>query len=132
MKGLPLLMIIWISCQATSSAIFLFHLDRLLVIKLEGSLINLSESPSYLKRLFTMLAPTVILSALISSSIAALLPSAVEPASDALITPGPQIEVVRRQNDQRYMGWVADEADAWSTEICDLGALCSSHVPHAF
>ncbi|KAH5142113.1 hypothetical protein HBH70_081440 [Parastagonospora nodorum] len=68
-----------------------------------------------------MLAPTVILSALISSSIAALLPSAVEPASDALITPGPQIELVRRQNDQRYMGWVADEAGAWSTEICDLG-----------
>jgi hypothetical protein len=43
MKGLPLLMTIQLSCQATSLAIFFNPLDRLFDIKPEGSSIHLSK-----------------------------------------------------------------------------------------
>jgi hypothetical protein len=69
-----------------------------------------------------MLANLILGTALASSSVAALLvASPIVSTSDALITPGPQMELLKRQNDQRYMGWVADSKGAWSTEICDLG-----------
>jgi hypothetical protein len=73
-----------------------------------------------------MFSQFVIGSALLSSSVAALLlPSAIASTADALITPGPQNEFVNRQNDQRYMGWVANSKSVWSTELCDFGTLIS-------
>lgn len=69
-----------------------------------------------------MFAYLLIGTALVSSCGAALLASSpIVSTSDALITPGPQIELLKKQNDQRYMGWVADSKGAWSTDICDLG-----------
>jgi hypothetical protein len=69
-----------------------------------------------------MLASLAFGAALVSGSLAALpTASPVTSASDSLITPGPpQIELLRRQNDIRYMGWIAYN-DTWTSEICDLG-----------
>ncbi|KAF1913315.1 hypothetical protein BDU57DRAFT_351297 [Ampelomyces quisqualis] len=59
--------------------------------------------------------------ALIPSSYAgAMVASPIVSTSDALITPGPQIELLRKQNDISYMGWVSYNG-TWSTEICDPG-----------
>ncbi|UPX20720.1 uncharacterized protein EKO05_0010945 [Ascochyta rabiei] len=59
-------------------------------------------------------------SALFSRSLAAILtPSAA--ASDPTITPGPEIELLRKQNDDRYMGWLSYDG-VWSTQRCDAGA----------
>ncbi|KAF9693921.1 hypothetical protein EKO04_007981 [Ascochyta lentis] len=41
--------------------------------------------------------------------------------SDPTITPGPQIDLLRKQNDDRYMGWLSYDG-AWSTQRCDAGA----------
>jgi hypothetical protein len=67
-----------------------------------------------------MLARLAIGSVLASSSFAALLPtSPADSAPDALITPGPQIELLRKQNDLQYVGWVSDVS--WSAETCGTG-----------
>lgn len=59
-------------------------------------------------------------SALFTRSLAAILtPSA--STSDPTITPGPQIELLRKQNDDRYMGWVSYDG-VWSTQECESGA----------
>lgn len=68
-----------------------------------------------------MLASVALGAALVSSSYAAtFVASPVVSTSDALITPGPQIELLRKQNDISYMGWVSFNG-TWSTEVCDPG-----------
>jgi LPXTG-motif cell wall-anchored protein len=68
-----------------------------------------------------MLAQLVVSSALFSSSFAALLqPSPSAPAADAVITPGPQIELLRKQNDLQYMGWIFSSGTL-TTDKCDPG-----------
>ncbi|KAH7382536.1 hypothetical protein DE146DRAFT_636700 [Phaeosphaeria sp. MPI-PUGE-AT-0046c] len=68
--------------------------------------------------MFTSLA---LGSALVSGSLAALLPaSPVVSGSNAVITPGPNFELLRKQNDIRYMGWVS-YSEGWTSEICDVG-----------
>lgn len=68
-----------------------------------------------------MLASVAVGAALVSSSYAAtLVASPVVSTSDALITPGPRIELLRKQNDISYMGWISYNG-TWSTEVCDPG-----------
>jgi hypothetical protein len=68
-----------------------------------------------------MLASVAFGAVLVSSSYAAtLVASPVASTSDALITPGPQIELLRKQNDISYMGWISYNG-TWSTEVCDPG-----------
>ncbi|KAF1843321.1 uncharacterized protein K460DRAFT_368220 [Cucurbitaria berberidis CBS 394.84] len=66
-----------------------------------------------------MFTRLVIGSALFSGSLAvgiAPTPS----TSDATITPAPHIELLRKQNDARYMGWVMQNG-LWSARQCELG-----------
>jgi hypothetical protein len=71
-----------------------------------------------------MLTSFAIGSALVSGSFAALVPaSPVVSTSDALITPGPRMELVRKQNDVQYVGWVSDVS--WSVDTCGTGMLKS-------
>jgi hypothetical protein len=68
-----------------------------------------------------MFTQLTIGSALVSSSFAALLsssPSVSTPA--ALITPGPQIELLKKQNDLQYIGYVSYKG-TWTSELCDPG-----------
>ncbi|KAH7359557.1 hypothetical protein BKA66DRAFT_230658 [Pyrenochaeta sp. MPI-SDFR-AT-0127] len=66
-----------------------------------------------------MLAQRLIGSALFSGSLAAGL-APTRSTSDATITPGPQLELLRKQNDNRYIGWVSWNG-LWSSEQCDVG-----------
>lgn len=68
-----------------------------------------------------MHAHMLIGSALVSSSLAVFVkPSAVEPTSPALITPGPQIELLRKQNNDRFMGWI-EFSSTWTSMTCSPG-----------
>jgi hypothetical protein len=68
-----------------------------------------------------MLAQLSIGSALVSSSLAALLSSSPSAStSGALITPGPQIELLKKQNDLQYIGYV-EYSGTWTSELCDPG-----------
>ncbi|KAH8709986.1 hypothetical protein GQ44DRAFT_763285 [Phaeosphaeriaceae sp. PMI808] len=67
-----------------------------------------------------MLAHLSIGSALVLSSLASLVPTPAAEESEALITPGPQIELLKKQNDLQYIGWV-QFSSIWSTEKCDPG-----------
>lgn len=61
----------------------------------------------------------VVSSALFASSLATgLVPT--PSTSDATITPGPQIELLRKQNNDRYIGWVSWNGE-WASESCNLG-----------
>jgi hypothetical protein len=74
-----------------------------------------------LRPLFIMLTQLTIGSVLVSSSFAALLSSSPSVSTlAALITPGPQIELLKRQNDARYIGWLSTSG-AWESEMCDQG-----------
>lgn len=67
-------------------------------------------------------------SALFTRSLAAILaPSA--SASDPTITPGPQIELLRKQNNDQYMGWVEYQGE-WTTQDCDAGATYFQSANH--
>jgi hypothetical protein len=73
-----------------------------------------------------MLATFAISATLVASSLAALLPaSPVVSTSNALITPGPNFELFKKQNDIRYLGWVSGAG--WSAVSCDAATLS----PHA-
>jgi hypothetical protein len=68
-----------------------------------------------------MHAKLLVGSALFTRTFAAIVtPSA--STADATITPGPQIELLRKQNDDRFMGWVSYEGIGWSSERCVAGA----------
>jgi hypothetical protein len=75
-----------------------------------------------------MLASLAFGAVLVSGSLAAV-PTA-SPATSALeavITQGPShIELMRRQNDVRYMGWIAYN-NTWTSEICEAG-MSSLHA----
>lgn len=66
-----------------------------------------------------MIAQLVLSLALTSGSTAALL-SPTASAADPTITPGPQIELFRKQNNDGYIGWVSWQGE-WSSEQCDPG-----------
>src|SRR5690242_295215 len=67
-----------------------------------------------------MHAKAIAASALLSGSLASIVtPSA--SSSDPTITPGPNIELLRKQNNDRYMGWVAISG-VWSSQQCESGA----------
>ncbi|KAF2623640.1 hypothetical protein BU25DRAFT_461732 [Macroventuria anomochaeta] len=67
-----------------------------------------------------MLAKVLVGSALSMSSLAFIVtPSA--STSDPTITPGPQIELWRKQNNDRYMGWVSQNG-VWTSQQCESGA----------
>jgi hypothetical protein len=56
----------------------------------------------------------VIGSALIASSLTIVIaPSPVEPTSPALITSGPRIELIRKQVDARFIGYVSGLDSEW-------------------
>lgn len=80
------------------------------------------QSIVLLLRTMTMFARVALGSALISSSLAiAVAPSAVQPDSEALITPAPQVELLKRQNNDRFMGWIQYTSDFWSSQTCATG-----------
>jgi hypothetical protein len=68
-----------------------------------------------------MLVNIAISSALVSGSFAALLPaSPVDSSPEALVTPGPShYELLRKQNDIRYVGWKFDPT--WVADSCAAG-----------
>jgi hypothetical protein len=67
-----------------------------------------------------MYAKVLIGSALLVPSLAAIVtPSASH--LDPTITPGPNIELFRKQNNDRYMGWVSISG-IWSSQQCESGA----------
>ncbi|KAF2475630.1 uncharacterized protein BDR25DRAFT_339687 [Lindgomyces ingoldianus] len=58
-----------------------------------------------------------------ASANANVLPSLSPSISDPTITPAPQLpplELLRKQNDNRFLGWVSYKG-AWTSEQCDLG-----------
>ena len=66
-----------------------------------------------------MFAKAFIGSAIFVSSLG----STVTPSAsylDPTITPGPSIELFRKQNDDRFMGWVSISG-TWLSQQCDLG-----------
>jgi hypothetical protein len=75
-----------------------------------------------------MLAQLIIGSALVSSSLAALLSTSPSVSTlGALITPGPQIELLKKQNDLQYIGYL-EYSGLWTSELCDLG-MQPIHIP---
>ncbi|CAO2652781.1 Nn.00g021920.m01.CDS01 [Neocucurbitaria sp. VM-36] len=66
-----------------------------------------------------MFTQLVIGSAIFSGGLAAGL-APTPSTSDATITPGPQLELLRKQDDARYMGWWYWNGE-WTTRECDLG-----------
>jgi len=71
-----------------------------------------------------MYAPYVITSALLTASYAKLLVVSKTPSSsDPTITEAPRVnfELLRRQNDGRFMGWISDSAGSWSSQQCNSG-----------
>ncbi|KAF2125151.1 hypothetical protein P153DRAFT_360752 [Dothidotthia symphoricarpi CBS 119687] len=58
-------------------------------------------------------------SVLSSPSFAALL-TPTSSTSDATITPGPQIELLKRQNGDQFMGWLSNDG-TWGAESCNAG-----------
>jgi hypothetical protein len=86
--------------------------------KVELEVLSRWHQPFVYKFLVIMFTSLAISSALVSSSLAALLPAT--PVADAVITPGPNIELLRKQNDIRYMGYIS-YTEGWTSEICDVG-----------
>ncbi|KAF2824340.1 hypothetical protein CC86DRAFT_54317 [Ophiobolus disseminans] len=68
-----------------------------------------------------MLTHLALGSALLSGSYATLVaPSQSAPAVDALITPGPQVELLKKQNNAAHIGWISFGGQ-WSSQTCDPG-----------
>ncbi|KAH7062848.1 hypothetical protein BKA63DRAFT_187560 [Paraphoma chrysanthemicola] len=67
-----------------------------------------------------MLVHLAIGSVLVYSSLAALQASQDVTPPDAIITPGPNIELLRKQNNDQYIGWV-QYSGFWSSQTCDFG-----------
>ncbi|KAH6611919.1 hypothetical protein C7974DRAFT_87396 [Boeremia exigua] len=67
-----------------------------------------------------MHSKALVASALFSSSLASIVTPSVS-AADPTITPGPNIELLRKQNDARFMGWVSISG-VWTSQQCELGA----------
>jgi hypothetical protein len=66
-----------------------------------------------------MFAELAIGSALFAGSLAArLAPTSLTP--DATITPGPKVELLRKQNDARDLGWLSWDG-TWAIESCQEG-----------
>lgn len=76
-----------------------------------------------------MFAHLAIGSALLATSLAALVVSPVVSTSDALITPGPNIELLRKQNNLQYIGWL-EYSGYWSSETCDVGMHNAVRISH--
>lgn len=65
-------------------------------------------------------AKALAASVLLTGSFAALVtPSAA--TSDPTITPGPNFELFRKQNNDQYMGWVS-YSGSWTSAECEAGA----------
>lgn len=67
-----------------------------------------------------MHAKVLVTSVLVTNSLAVLLPSSAS-SPDPTITPGPDIELFRKQNDVRYMGW-REISGEWSSLQCESKA----------
>ena len=85
---------------------------------------HLSASKSSLEGNYTKMsnihAKALAASVLLTGSFAALVtPSAA--TSDPTITPGPNFELFRKQNNDQYMGWVS-YSGSWTSAECEAGA----------
>lgn len=75
-----------------------------------------------------MYAKALVGSALLVPSLAAIVtPSAAR--LDPTITPGPNIELVKKQNNARFMGWV-EQSGVWTSQECESGVTYFQTAGH--
>lgn len=67
-------------------------------------------------------------SVLFASSLASIVTPSID-AADPTITHGPNYELFRKQNNDRFMGWVEYEG-TWTTQNCDAGVTYFQSAGH--